>query len=70
MPILRQRLYLRSYPLGSLRFRGDNGTVIIRSDGRSTTLRREHVKLEGTGIICVGGTPEDNPEGVVHYTCE
>ena len=44
--------------------------MIIRSDGRSTTLRREHVKLEGTGIICVGGTPEDNPEGVVHYTCE
>ena len=47
-----------------------NGTVIVYSDGRTTTLRREHDMLKGTGTICLGGSPEDNPDGVIHFACE
>lgn len=46
-----------------------NGTLVIRDDGRVITLRREHLTLEGSGRICFGGTPEDNPDGVIKFRC-
>jgi len=46
-----------------------NGTLVIRDDGRSTTLRREKLALDGNGRICFGGTPDDNPNGVIEYRC-
>ncbi len=46
-----------------------NGTLVIRDDGRIITLRREHLTLEGSGRICFGGTPEDNPNGVIEFRC-
>ncbi len=46
-----------------------NGTLIIQDDGRTTPLRREHLALEGSGRICCGGTPHENPESVLTYEC-
>ena len=50
--------------------RSANGTVIVTEDGRVTRLRRETHSLRGRGRICLGGSPEDNPDGVIEYVCE
>ncbi len=47
-----------------------NGTLLRTDAGKTERLRRESVMLAGTGIICLGGTPEDNPAGVLRYRCE
>ncbi len=46
-----------------------NGTLVLRDDGTSTTLRREQLTLHGSGRICFGGTPDENPGGVFGYRC-
>jgi class 3 adenylate cyclase len=46
-----------------------NGTLVTQDGGRSTRLKRERLALEGVGEICLGGTPEVNPEGVLTYQC-
>ena len=47
-----------------------NGTVLIAEDGRETTIKRESHGLRGVGRICLGGTPETNPKGVIVFECE
>ena len=47
-----------------------NGTMVQTDSGRTERLRRESLTLVGAGIICLGGTPEENPTGVVRYHCE
>jgi adenylate cyclase len=46
-----------------------NGTLVTQDGGRRTTLKRERLALEGIGEICLGGTPEVNPKGVLAYRC-
>lgn len=46
-----------------------NGTLVTQNGGRRTRLKRERLVLEGIGEICLGGTPEVNPEGVLTYRC-
>lgn len=46
-----------------------NGTLIIQDGGKTTPLRREHQALEGSGRICFGGTPNENPKSVLEYKC-
>jgi class 3 adenylate cyclase len=47
-----------------------NGTLIVNDEGGTTSLRRDHVALSGSGLICLGGTQEDNPDCVVRFRCE
>lgn len=48
-----------------------NGTMIIPQDGSPQTLRRgERAPLEGSGCICLGGAPDENPTGVLEFVCE
>lgn len=47
-----------------------NGTLVIAEDGTTTSVRRESVALRGRGRLCMGGTPDGNPRGVVEFSCE
>ena len=47
-----------------------NGTLVVSADGAFSSLRRESATLRGAGRICLGGTPESNPRGIVDFTCE
>ena len=47
-----------------------NGTVVVNDEGAMTSLRRESSVLRGCGCICLGGTPEANPQGVIQFRCE
>ena len=47
-----------------------NGTQVVFDEGNTTTLRREHLALQGRGSICLGGRADANPDGVVEFTCE
>ena len=47
-----------------------NGTMITNASGATQTLRRDKAMLDDTGTICVGGSPEDNPGGVIEFACE
>ena len=47
-----------------------NGTLLRTDAGKTEQLRRESAALDGAGIICLGGTPETNPDGVLRYYCE
>jgi len=47
-----------------------NGTVVETHSGKSERLRRESLVLNGSGLICLGGKPRDNPEGVLEFKCE
>ena len=47
-----------------------NGTTVVQDNGTSTTLRRDGHILNDSGQICLGGTPENNPTGVVRYRCK
>ena len=42
--------------------RSTNGTVIVRKDGRAKTLRRERVRIHGSGTFGIGGAPDERPE--------
>ena len=46
-----------------------NGTLVTQDGGKRVTLKRERLTLEGMGEICLGGTPEVNPDGVLSYRC-
>ncbi|HSS65948.1 MAG TPA: FHA domain-containing protein [Gammaproteobacteria bacterium] len=46
-----------------------NGTLVIQDGGKSITLKRERLALDGIGRICLGGTPDVNPDGVLTYQC-
>ena len=50
--------------------KSSNGTVVETDRGESKRLRRESHFLNGRGKICLGGTPAENPEGVIAYICE
>jgi class 3 adenylate cyclase len=47
-----------------------NGTLVVNEDGATVSLRREQMALRGSGRLCMGGTLETNPDGVVTYNCE
>ena len=47
-----------------------NGTVVETHTGKSERLRRESHVLNGSGRICLGGKPHDNPNGVLEFKCE
>jgi adenylate cyclase len=53
-----------------LRDMSSNGTVVVSEDGDASLVRGETVQLHGRGVLCLGGTPQANPEGVVDYECE
>ncbi len=46
-----------------------NGTLVIQDNGKNITLKRERMPLENDGKICLGGTPDVNPDGVLIYRC-
>ncbi len=46
-----------------------NGTLVTQNGGKSITLKRERLPLDGDGQICLGGTPDVNPRGVLQYHC-
>lgn len=46
-----------------------NGTLVIQNGGKSITLKRERLPLDGDGQICLGGTPDVNPDGVLTFQC-
>lgn len=46
-----------------------NGTLVIQDGGKSITLKRERLALDGDGQICLGGTPDVNPDGVLTFRC-
>jgi adenylate cyclase len=47
-----------------------NGTVVVTDDGTVISLRRESTILRRSGSICLGGTPESNPRGIITFRCE
>ena len=47
-----------------------NGTLVLSEGGGQLSLRREGTALGKRGQICLGGTPETNPLGVLDYRCE
>lgn len=46
-----------------------NGTLVISDTGDDFCLRREEWSLKGSGLICLGGTADKNPEGLIRYKC-
>lgn len=46
-----------------------NGTVVVDKNKDIKRLHREELVLSGNGIICCGGTPDTDPEAVIHYQC-
>lgn len=46
-----------------------NGTLVIQDSGKNITLKRERLALDGVGQICLGGTPDMNPDGILDYQC-
>lgn len=46
-----------------------NGTLVIQDGSKRITLKRERLALDGSGQICLGGTPDVNPNGVLVYQC-
>ncbi len=46
-----------------------NGTLVIQDGGKSIILKRERLPLDGDGQICLGGSPDVNPDGVLSYQC-
>ncbi len=46
-----------------------NGTLVIQDGSKRITLKRERLALDGSGQICLGGTPDVNPHGVLVYRC-
>ena len=53
-----------------LRDISSNGTVLVDAEGEAHLLRGETVQLSGQGTFCLGGAPQNNPDGVVEYSCE
>jgi len=53
-----------------LRDNSANGTMVVVDDGATESLRRDRLTLAGTGIICLGGAPEENADAVLRYACE
>ena len=47
-----------------------NGTCVVAESGARQTLRRDKMMLSGSGTFCLGGPPEDNPNGIVAFRCE
>ncbi len=47
-----------------------NGTLVVGEDGSTVSLRREEMALRGSGRLCMGGTLDSNPGGVVTFNCE
>ena len=46
-----------------------NGSAIVYADGRVEKLRREELFLNGEGVICFGGLPEEDPGASVSFKC-
>jgi len=53
-----------------LRDMSSNGTVLVGENSDAHLLRGETFQLEGRGVFCLGGAPENNPDGVVEFECE
>jgi adenylate cyclase len=48
--------------------RSSNGTVIVSDSGRMRTLRREWLRINGSGSFGVGG-PGEQPEEAIRFEC-
>ena len=46
-----------------------NGTGLIHGSDGFVRLHREERMLSGTGVICFGGKPNDDPDAAVEYEC-
>lgn len=46
-----------------------NGTVVVDANRDIKRLHREELVLSGSGMICCGGTPDNEPDAVIHYQC-
>lgn len=44
-----------------------NGTFVEGPNGQHIMLRRNEHMLDGRGTFCLGGTPADNPRGLVEF---
>lgn len=47
--------------------RSTNGTVIVREGGRAKTLRRERLRIHGSGTFGIGGSPDDDIEEPIRF---
>lgn len=44
-----------------------NGTFVLEDGGGHTSLRRDRLTLDGSGIISLGQRPNEAPDMVIHY---
>jgi adenylate cyclase len=60
-----------SYKHGSFYLKdvSTNGSAIFYAGGKVEKLRREELLLNGEGVICFGGLPEEDPEASVSFRC-
>jgi pSer/pThr/pTyr-binding forkhead associated (FHA) protein len=47
--------------------RSTNGTMIVREGGRTTVIRRQGLRIHGSGTLGVGGSPEAPPEEPIRF---
>ncbi|MCS6927660.1 MAG: FHA domain-containing protein [Candidatus Binatia bacterium] len=47
-----------------------NGTFVRTADGKVTTLRREEMTLQGTGVISLGRAFSEETPHLIHFRCE
>lgn len=47
-----------------------NGSIVEQLGGKRASIHREEMMLAGTGRLCLGATPEEDPDAVVRYRCE
>ncbi len=47
-----------------------NGSFLEETGGDVVRLRRERLTLRGSGRVCLGGPPEQNPEALVDFVLE
>ena len=52
-----------------LRDNSTNGTVLVMGDAAPSRIHREDVVLNGDGVFCLGASPEEDPDAVVHFAC-
>ena len=48
--------------------RSTNGTRVVSETGDATTVRREWIRIEGSGTFTVA-SDEDRPEDPIHFEC-
>jgi class 3 adenylate cyclase len=49
--------------------RSTNGTLVVHESGRVTTLRREWLRIDGSGSFGVGGSTQARPDEPIRFEC-